>query len=121
MEVKNVTLKGEEGDAQFPDGVTERGQKHLKELMEIKKAGDRACMLYMVNRSDVDSFSPAEPRISVAIRLQCKGTMGCAISIWCELGFDGKAEPVVAAVCVCDNLVNHQVLVSFSKNVSRVF
>lgn len=60
VEVKNVTLRGEEGNALFPDGVTERGQKHLRELMEIKKAGDRACMLYIVNRSDVDSFSPAE-------------------------------------------------------------
>lgn len=60
VEVKNVTLRGEEGNALFPDGVTERGQKHLRELMEIKKNGDRACMLYMVNRSDVDSFSPAE-------------------------------------------------------------
>lgn len=60
VEVKNVTLLGDEGRALFPDGVTERGQKHLKELMEIKAAGDRACMLYIVNRSDVDSFSPAE-------------------------------------------------------------
>lgn len=60
VEVKNVTLLGEEGKALFPDGITERGQKHLRELMDIKKAGDRACMLYMVNRSDVNSFSPAE-------------------------------------------------------------
>ncbi len=60
VEIKNVTLRADDGGAQFPDGVTERGQKHLKELMEIKKSGDRACMLYMVNRADVDSFSPAE-------------------------------------------------------------
>ncbi|MBK25018.1 MAG: DNA/RNA nuclease SfsA [Halobacteriovorax sp.] len=60
VEVKNVTLRGDDGGAQFPDGVTERGQKHLRELMEIKESGDRACMLYLVNRSDVDSFSPAE-------------------------------------------------------------
>lgn len=59
VEVKNVTLKGEGELALFPDGVTERGQKHLRELMEIKAAGDRACMLYIVNRSDVSSFSPA--------------------------------------------------------------
>ncbi|MFT6071200.1 MAG: sugar fermentation stimulation protein A [Bacteriovoracaceae bacterium] len=60
VEIKNVTLKGAGELALFPDGVTERGQKHLKELMEIKASGDRACMLYIVNREDVSSFSPAD-------------------------------------------------------------
>lgn len=59
VEIKNVTLKGEGDLALFPDGVTERGQKHLRELMDIKSNGDRACMLYIVNRSDVNKFSPA--------------------------------------------------------------
>ncbi len=58
-EVKNVTLK--EGKyALFPDAVTLRGQKHLKTLMEVKKAGLRAIMLYIVQRSDTDVFAPAE-------------------------------------------------------------
>lgn len=59
VEVKNVTLKLA-GKAQFPDAVSERGQKHLKELMEIKKSGLRAAMLFVVQREDVDLFSPAE-------------------------------------------------------------
>ena len=59
VEVKNVTLKLE-GMAQFPDSVSERGQKHLKELMEIKKSGLRAAMLFVVQREDVNSFKPAE-------------------------------------------------------------
>lgn len=59
VEIKNVTLKGDDDLALFPDGVTTRGQKHLRELMQIKASGDRACMLYIVNRSDVTSFSPA--------------------------------------------------------------
>lgn len=58
VEVKNVTLKLG-GIAQFPDSVSERGQKHLKELMEIKKSGLRAAMLFIVQREDVASFSPA--------------------------------------------------------------
>lgn len=58
VEVKNVTLK--EGKyALFPDAVTTRGQKHLKALMEVKKQGMRAVMLYIVQRSDVEIFSPA--------------------------------------------------------------
>ncbi len=58
VEVKNVTLKLE-GVAQFPDSVSERGQKHLRELMKLKEAGLRAAMLYVVQREDVQSFRPA--------------------------------------------------------------
>lgn len=58
VEVKNVTLK--EGKyALFPDAVTTRGQKHLKTLINVKKNGMRAVMLYIVQRSDVEIFAPA--------------------------------------------------------------
>jgi sugar fermentation stimulation protein A len=58
VEVKNVTLK--EGKyALFPDAVTTRGQKHLKTLVEVKKQGMRAVMLYIVQRRDVEIFAPA--------------------------------------------------------------
>jgi len=60
VEVKNVTMLGDNKGAIFPDSVSERGQKHLKELIEIKESGDRACMLYIVQREDVEYFSPAE-------------------------------------------------------------
>jgi len=59
VEVKNVTLK--EGSlALFPDAVTSRGQKHLQTLVEVKKSGKRAVMLYIIQRTDVDSFAPAK-------------------------------------------------------------
>lgn len=60
VEVKNVTLLGENKRALFPDSVSERGQKHLLELTELKNQGIRACMLYIIQREDVDSFSPAK-------------------------------------------------------------
>ncbi len=60
VEVKNVTLKGEENEVLFPDGVSTRGQKHLEELMSLKKQGIRACMLFVVNREDAESFSTAD-------------------------------------------------------------
>ena len=48
VEVKNVTLN--DGDkALFPDAVSTRGQKHLKDLIQLKAEGFRACMLYLIN------------------------------------------------------------------------
>ena len=58
IEVKNVTLK-EGRHALFPDAVTTRGQKHLNTLIEVKKQGFRAVMLYIVQRGDVEIFAPA--------------------------------------------------------------
>ncbi|MAF77032.1 MAG: DNA/RNA nuclease SfsA [Halobacteriovoraceae bacterium] len=60
VEVKNVTLLGENKRAIFPDAVSTRGQKHLEELTGLVKEGIRAAMLFVVNREDVDSFSPAD-------------------------------------------------------------
>jgi sugar fermentation stimulation protein A len=59
IEVKNVTL-AEEGRALFPDSVTERGQKHLRELIQIVKNGGAAEQIYVIQRTDCDVFSPAD-------------------------------------------------------------
>jgi sugar fermentation stimulation protein A len=71
VEIKNVTLLGEDRIALFPDSKSERGQKHLRELTELKKNNIRACMLYIVQREDVDSFSPAseiDPKYSQLLK-----------------------------------------------------
>lgn len=52
VEVKNVHLRRTEDWAEFPDSVTARGAKHLAELAEVKAAGHRAVMLYLVQRTD---------------------------------------------------------------------
>lgn len=70
MEVKSVSLV-ENGMACFPDAVTERGLKHLEELMKIQKQGDRAVMLFLVQRSDGKIFKPADhidPEYGQALR-----------------------------------------------------
>lgn len=59
VEVKNVTLV-ENSLALFPDAVTERGQKHLRELMEVVRQGDRAVLLFTVQRGDGHAVSPAD-------------------------------------------------------------
>lgn len=59
VECKNVTLVEEE-TAMFPDAASERGRKHLEELMEVVEAGERAAMLYLVQRTDARCFGPAD-------------------------------------------------------------
>ncbi len=60
VEVKNVTLLGENAQGIFPDAVSTRGQKHLEELTGLVNEGIRSAMLFVVNREDVDSFAPAD-------------------------------------------------------------
>lgn len=59
VEIKNVTLIGNNQEALFPDAITERGKKHLDELISLKKSGHRTCMFFLVQREDVNSFRPA--------------------------------------------------------------
>lgn len=60
VEVKNVTLCCRPKVACFPDAVTLRGQKHLRELMQAKHAGWRAVILFLVQRGEAEAFSPAD-------------------------------------------------------------
>ncbi len=59
VEVKNVTLV-QDGLALFPDAITERGQKHLRELMEVVRNGDRGVLLFTVQRGDGSAVAPAD-------------------------------------------------------------
>ncbi|PSS46316.1 DNA/RNA nuclease SfsA [Pseudomonas sp. BBP2017] len=61
VEVKSVTL-GFEGSAvaAFPDAVTQRGAKHLRELAALARQGVRAVQLYCVNLSAIEAVRPAE-------------------------------------------------------------
>ena len=59
VEVKNVTLLGDDGAYCFPDAVTARGLKHLRELAREVSDGNRGVMLYLINQSDGNGFRPA--------------------------------------------------------------
>jgi hypothetical protein len=48
------------GLALFPDAVTTRGQKHLRELMEMVRNGDRGVLLFTVQRGDGNAVAPAD-------------------------------------------------------------
>ena len=57
LEVKGVTLEID-GKAMFPDAPTERGRKHLLELVEAKKLGFGAGVLFLIQMNNISSFSP---------------------------------------------------------------
>lgn len=58
IEVKSVTLS-EQGKGFFPDAVSLRGQKHLRELINVVKQGERAVLLFAVLHSAITRVSPA--------------------------------------------------------------
>src|SRR6185437_959587 len=52
VEVKSVTLVMEDGCSAFPDAVTVRGARHIRELLAARAAGHRAALLFVVQRPD---------------------------------------------------------------------
>lgn len=59
VEIKNATLL-EDGWIRFPDAVTERGRKHLEVLSALARRGDRAVLVFAINRPEGRGFQPAE-------------------------------------------------------------
>ena len=69
LEVKGVTLNID-GEARFPDAPTERGAKHLHELIEAKKQGFRACVLFVIAMKGCGSFAAnaaTDPKFAKAL------------------------------------------------------
>ncbi len=60
LEVKNVSLSLGDGQGVFPDAVTTRGQKHLRELISVRQEGHRAVLLFCVQHTGVSRVSVAD-------------------------------------------------------------
>ncbi|MDD6795156.1 MAG: DNA/RNA nuclease SfsA [Clostridiaceae bacterium] len=74
LEVKGVTLE-QDGESRFPDAPTERGRKHLLELIEVKKTGRGAGVLFLIQIEDVQEFKPndeTDPLFGEALREAAK-------------------------------------------------
>lgn len=70
IEVKSVTLC-EGRRARFPDAVTTRGRRHLEHLMLRRQKGERAALLFIVQRADADAVEPAndiDPEYGAALQ-----------------------------------------------------
>ncbi|MBB3169307.1 DNA/RNA nuclease SfsA [Simiduia aestuariiviva] len=71
VEVKNVTLHEGGGLGLFPDAVSERGAKHLRELASMVALGHRAVLLFCVQHTGVTRVAPADaidPRYGALLR-----------------------------------------------------
>lgn len=71
VEVKSVTLL-EDGKGYFPDAVSTRGQKHLRELMTVTADGNRAVLLFCVLHSGIETVAAArhiDPKYAELLRL----------------------------------------------------
>lgn len=87
LEVKGVTLE-DNGTTMFPDAPTERGTKHILELIEAKNSGKGAGVVFLIQLNEIKSFSPNEdmdPKFTEALKLaKIKGVDIFAYE--CEVG-----------------------------------
>ena len=89
VEVKNVTAAATRGVALFPDCVSERGAKHLRELIRLKRRGLRPVQVYCVQRGDVREVRPAD-----GIDVEYGRTLREAIAAGVEvLAYRAKVSP----------------------------
>ena len=87
LEVKGVTFEVD-GKSMFPDAPTERGRKHLLELIEAKKRGFGAGVLFLNQMSNINNFSPYDDMDSAfgeALRLAYKSGVDI-FAYECEVG-----------------------------------
>ncbi|WP_394247660.1 DNA/RNA nuclease SfsA [Vibrio profundi] len=84
IEVKSVTLLDEEdaGQGYFPDTVTIRGQKHLRELTEMANSGSRAVLLFTVLHSGIEKVSAAH-HIDAKYSLLLKQAQDAGVEVLC--------------------------------------
>ncbi|WP_261815913.1 DNA/RNA nuclease SfsA [Vibrio gallicus] len=100
VEVKSVTLLTDQssGLGQFPDSVTTRGQKHLRELTELVKNGQRSVLLFIVLHSGIEKVSPAH-HIDEQYTELLKQAQKFGVEVLCY-----KAKIEVSGMEVCNKL-----------------
>ncbi len=90
VEVKSVTLKRGE-TAEFPDAVTARGTRHLRELIAMRQAGSRAVMLFLAQRGDCRRLTIAgdiDPAYDAALA-QARQAGVEMLAYFCDVGPGG--------------------------------
>ena len=82
IEVKNVTLIRKKKIAEFPDAITARGTKHLKELIIAKEKGFKSYIFYLLQMEGCESFKIAKD-IDVQYNLAFNEALKSGVKILC--------------------------------------
>lgn len=98
VEVKCVTLVTKEGLGLFPDAKSERGQKHLRELMAIVSQGHRAVLLFCVQHLGVDRVAPAD-KIDPEYGRLLREALACGVEVY---AYATHINP--QGICLADSL-----------------
>lgn len=94
VEIKNVTL-AEGATGYFPDAVTERGRKHLRELMAMVEQGQRAVLFFCVQHTGVQLVKPADhidPAYGKQLRDAAQSGVGIMAWRWRLSAWAAEAE-----------------------------
>ena len=86
VEVKSVTLV-EDGTARFPDAPTTRGVRHLRELIRVASSGERAAVVFVVQRCDARLFVPHDSA-DAAFGKELRKAAGAGVGVYawsCEV------------------------------------
>lgn len=101
LEVKNVTLMEAEGRGYFPDAVSARGSKHLRELMLMVQQGHRAVLLFCVQHTGIKQVSPAD-HIDPIYGATLRAAMAAGVEV---LAYGVDIEPGQGRLCLHQALV----------------
>lgn len=94
VEVKNVTLGMDRGRGLFPDAVTSRGTKHLRELMTVVAEGYRAVLVFCVQHSAIEWVGPAD-EIDPEYGQTLRAAVACGVEV---LAYQCRLTPVEIVV-----------------------
>lgn len=106
VEVKGVTLE-QDGRCRFPDAPTERGTRHLHELIRAVEEGYRATAFFVIQMADAEDFSPndeTDPAFGVALRQAAEA--GVEIAAWCCRVTPGSIALDRRCRCVCEQKIS---------------
>ena len=94
VETKSITLV-EDGVALFPDAPTARGRRHLADLCRLAQAGERAAVVFVVQRADAVAFA-AHAAVDPAFAVALPEAAACGVAVRayrCEVTLEGVRLP----------------------------